>query len=577
MKKMIALFLCLCLMAGIVPAFAAASHVITSAEYPFCLQGADIGMKKTLYFLDGAEDLPYMDTNGLLDMLTFLNGDAPDINGKWVSYTMEADGPIVTYTRHHEGNMSDGCTATFDFDKSEIRFQDYNLFLMKPRSSTVLDITTIQFFNDQGDPLLLQKTDRGIVDRYGGELILPLADYDIELVYQPIENGLYLIPLQTITDFIVSAVDGNIFFNGQTVNMTQAISSGDALYYAAPAGERSAALTKYGYNELCLMLDYLYGLKEVHEISSFDQFFHQLELDDVLKGEKVEYADKAICRLIRDYLDDGHSVWLGFSYLTGDIEYTSPWGTSMEKTRVNTATYKNARATINPDGIPGYQEVGNTAYITFDSFATDHSMTAEDYYKVEDPADFADTNTIGLIIKAHAMITRENSPIENVVLDLSCNDGGEADAAAFVIAWLLGEASIGVKDTMTGAMCSCTYRCDANRDGKFDENDTLKGKNLFCLTSPLSFSCGNLVPCALKESGKVTLLGRTSGGGSCIVLFTSSAWGASFRISSPRRLSFIKNGSYYDIDRGADPDFVITKLEKYYDREGLTDYINSLY
>ena len=468
-------------------------------------------------------------------------------------------------------------STTFDFDKSEIRFQDYNLFLMKPRSSTVLDITTIQFFNDQGDPLLLQKTDRGIVDRYGGELILPLADYDIELVYQPIENGLYLIPLQTITDFIVSAVDGNIFFNGQTVNMTQAISSGDALYYAAPAGERSAALTKYGYNELCLMLDYLYGLKEVHEISSFDQFFHQLELDDVLKGEKVEYADKAICRLIRDYLDDGHSVWLGFSYLTGDIEYTSPWGTSMEKTRVNTATYKNARATINPDGIPGYQEVGNTAYITFDSFATDHSMTAEDYYKVEDPADFADTNTIGLIIKAHAMITRENSPIENVVLDLSCNDGGEADAAAFVIAWLLGEASIGVKDTMTGAMCSCTYRCDANRDGKFDENDTLKGKNLFCLTSPLSFSCGNLVPCALKESGKVTLLGRTSGGGSCIVLFTSSAWGASFRISSPRRLSFIKNGSYYDIDRGADPDFVITKLEKYYDREGLTDYINSLY
>lgn len=46
------------------------------------------------------------------------------------------------------------------------------------------------------------------------------------------------------------------------------------------------------------------------------------------------------------------------------------------------------------------------AYITFDSFATDHSMTAEDYYKVDDPADFADTNTIGLIIKAHAMAIR---------------------------------------------------------------------------------------------------------------------------------------------------------------------------
>ena len=579
MKKLVSILLALTIaLVFCAPAFAAASHTITSAEYPFCLMGMDLGMKKTLYFLDGVTDLPYVDTNGLLDMLNFSFGQDVDINGKHISFTMETDGPIVTYTRHHEGSMSDGITATFDFDRSEIKFQDFNLFLMKARYSTVMDITTTQFFNDQGEPLLLQKTDRGIVDRYGDEFVLPLADYNIELIWQPVENGLYLIPMQTVTDFIEAAGDGgNYFFNGQTINMVTSVASGDEAYYAAPTGERSAALTEYGYNELCLMLDYCYGLKEVHEISSFDEFFHKLGLDDLLKGDKVEYADKAICRLIRDYLDDGHSVWGGFSYLTGDIEYTSPWGTSMEKTRVQTATYKNARAAINPDGIPGYQEVGNTAYITFDSFAADHNLTAEDYYKVENPADFADSNTIGLIIKAHAMITRENSPIENVVLDLSCNNGGDADAAAFVIAWFLGESSIGVKDTMTGAMSSCTYRCDANLDRKFDEKDTLEGKNLFCLISPLSFSCGNLVPCALKESGKVTLLGRTSGGGSCIVLFASSAWGTSFRISSPKRLSFIKNGSYYDIDRGADPDFVITKIEKYYDRPALTDYINSLY
>jgi hypothetical protein len=203
-------------------------------------------------------------------------------------------------------------------------------------------------------------------------------------------------------------------------------------------------------------------------------------------------------------------------------------------------------------------------------------MTAEDYYKVEDPADFADTNTIGLIIKAHAMITRENSPIENVVLDLSCNDGGEADAAAFVIAWLLGEASIGVKDTMTGAMCSSIYRCDANRDRKFDERDTVSDKNLFCLISPVSFSCGNLVPCMFKESGRVTLLGRTSAGGACIVESASTAWGTAFRLSGPHQLSFMKNGSFYDIDRGAEPDYVLTTPESFYDRPRLTAYINSL-
>lgn len=80
-----------------------------------------------------------------------------------------------------------------------------------------------------------------------------------------------------------------------------------------------------------------------------------------------------------------------------------------------------------------------------------------------------------------------------------------------------------------------------------------------------------------KQSGKVTLMGRTSGGGSCVVQNLSTAWGTSFTISAPRRMSFMKNGSLYDIDRGADPDYTISTPAKYYDRQALTDYINSMY
>ncbi len=81
----------------------------------------------------------------------------------------------------------------------------------------------------------------------------------------------------------------------------------------------------------------------------------------------------------------------------------------------------------------------------------------------------------------------------------------------------------------------------------------------------------------LKESGVVTMLGRTSGGGSCSVQPLSSAWGTCFQISGTNCSSFMKNGSFYDVDRGADPDYTISEPERYYDRAALTDYINSIY
>ena len=574
MKKLLCVLLALSLALSLcVPAFAEESHTITSEAYPYYLVGENTGETMTLYFLDGVTDLPYMEAHDLCALLDgIIADDRPETH-----FTMDVNGPVVTYTRHQAGSMSDGTYVTFDFDKSVIEFLDYNLFLMKPNAGTLMDVTSMNYFNEKGEPALLQKVDKGTFDRYGDSVVLPLADYNIELIYQPVENGLYLIPLQTISDFFLAPRGVNAYFNGQCFNITLKIESGDALYYAAPTGERSAALTEYGYNELCMMLDYAYGLKEVHDIQSFGQLFHQVGFDVLLKGDQVEYADKAIYRLLRDYLDDGHSGWNGFSWLTGDIDYSAARGTSVDRLVDQMTIYGNARAKICPDGIPGYQEFGNTAYITFDMFDIPPEMEAEDFYSVEDPADFDDTNTIGLIIKAHAQITRENSPIENVVIDLSNNGGGVADTAVFVIAWFLGEANIGIKDTMTGAVSAGTYRCDANRDRVFDERDTVADKNLFVLTSPVSFSCGNLVPCAFKDSGKVTVLGRTSGGGSCVVRKASSAWGSSFQISGTQRLSFIKNGSYYDIDRGAAPDFIITKPEKYYDRQALTDYINSLY
>ncbi len=41
-------------------------------------------------------------------------------------------------------------------------------------------------------------------------------------------------------------------------------------------------------------------------------------------------------------------------------------------------------------------------------------------------------------------------------------------------------------------------------------------------------------------------------------------------------MSFPKNGAFYDIDQGAEPDISLVKLESFYDRQALTDTINGL-
>ena len=543
-------------------------HKITSEEFPLYFNDEKMDEKQTLYFLDGVTDLPYIEANDWLILL----GSLYEQPGFPVDFKMSADGGLVTYSRYSE-KYDDDIPMTFDFDKNIISSPDYNLFIMKPGQSTVLDLIGMNTYDKDGKPILLEKVDTGVFERLGDKFEINLGDYDIDLIQQ---DGKYLIPLQTVADLIASPVWlESIYFNGQCVIVTENAADLPDLYYAAPTGERSKELAEFGYNELCMLLDTVYGLKDDHHIDNFDQFFKEVGFKDVLKGDKVEDADKAIQRLITDYMDDIHSLWRGFSYLTGPNDYaaTSPSRARLGKTKKR---MEETRAKYYPDGIPGYEEVGNTAYITFDDFALTMA-SPEDFYKVKDPMDFPDNDTIGLIMKAHSQITRKNSPIENVVIDLSDNTGGVSDTAAFTMAWFLGEASIGMRDTMTGATCSSVYRCDANRDRKFDEKDTVSDKNLYCLISPVSFSCGNLVPCMFKESGVVTLLGRPSAGGACIVEHASSAWGTAFRLSGTHQLSFMKNGSFYDIDRGAEPDFVLTDPDKYYDRKALTKYINSLY
>ena len=525
-----------------------------------------------LYFVSGVDDLPYVELRDWAEMLYFMNAEFAEDSGYGLTF-YEQDSGIVL-------ERENGYTMEFDFLNDRLIFDDYDAFIHNSSDTTLIDLLSESGFDENGEAELFQRDNRTSFDRFGDVMTVELGSYGIRMIAQ---DGKYYVPLQTMNDFLISPMRISFLYNGEALFLA----NDDCLfdydgggyteladtYYEAEPRQRSDALAEYSYNELCLVLDTFYGLKEPHEIRSFRQLFWEIGFDEPLSGNDPVDADRALKAFIDYYLDDLHSVFNEFSWMAGLDSITDSTGIANRKFDEHSDTYAAAREQFYPDGCPGYEEVGNTAYITFDSFTSEYAGKA--FYASLKTGEIPD-DTLGLIIYAHSRITRKGSPIENVVLDLSNNTGGAVDAAVFVLGWFLGDAPFSVKNTATGAMSTSVYRADVNLDRRFDEKDTVQDRNLYCLISPVSFSCGNLVPAVLKSSQKVTLLGRTSGGGSCIVQPLSTAYGTVFQISSAMRLSFLKNGSFYDIDQGVEPDYYIDRIQNYYNREALTAYINSL-
>ena len=547
------------------------NHKIEEKVLPICITTPDTWYEMPFYFMDGVTDLPWVEMESFCKFMNELYHASGD---EGYTLTCTAAEEKIALVRENRAGMM------VDFSEQEIWFDDYNLFLHKAADSSLLDVLSESGFNEAGEAALFQRIPKGSFDRMGDMVTLPVGDYGIEPVLQ---DGKGYVPLQTMGDFVISPFLGmNTFYNGKAVFLACADVFGNAetgltpvgeYYYSAEPCQRSEALAEYGYNELCMMLDALYGLKENHDITSFRQIFWQTGYDKYLSSTDPEEADMALDAFIDIYLDDMHSGFRGYSWMTGCQERAPAFGTAVNTYLNQQALYENARTAALGDNPPMYMEVGNTAYLTFDDFS---NAAGESYYDSILKEGVFPSDTIGLIIYAQSQIYREDSPIENVVFDLSLNGGGSVEAALYVIGWVLGNAPFCVKDTFTGALSTVLYRGDVNLDREFNSLDEVDDKNIYCLISPVSFSCGNLLPAVLKNFQKATLIGRTSGGGSCVVQHMSTAWGSMFQISGSLRMSFFKNGSFYDIDQGIEPDIYLTHISSFYDREALTEMINEL-
>ncbi len=527
-----------------------------------------------VYYIKGEEEIPFVN---LFDSLSIMQRCHNDTN-------IKIEGEVITIGRDNLDS-----TVTFNFQKKTVYYSDLDEFATKKYRKSVLNLISDYGTLDNGASKYLNSESSAGLDFYvrGNPITIDLNKNNIPMYF--IDGGGY-IPVQTMSDLLFSFNNIYLLFNGNDYFISGESLPDDLkkMYYEGNTGTRSEKFARYGRDELALELNLIYGLKKEHDIDDFDSYFNASGLDEGLLSTDPLKEDSAIAKLIYSNFSDYHSSFIFPTYLAGqdkrdeilagkgiyapnfsEYQLIRQAFSYARKTFYNALTAKDEVVKDKPDS---YEEYGDTAFVTFDNFRSPHDV---DYYKT--PATKDATDTFGIIQYAHSQIFRENSPIKNVVLDLSCNSGGAIDAGMYVAGWFLPYAILNIRNTLTGALGSFTYRSDVNLDGVYDKNDNLSSKKLYCITSPASYSCSNFVAALFKESDQVRLLGRRTSGGSCVVQYLSTADGTFFQTSGNKELNIAHNGSFLNIDKGIDVDFTIDKYADFFYRPALAKKIDSLY
>lgn len=548
----------------------------------------------TLSFRQGKEDIPYVcltkkSLGDFLDPVYTIS----DVN---------ADTKQVTITNTKRGNTK----AIFDLTKHTLAFENYDLFFQRPDSVYMDPAEVANAEKTEGGPSYLRINQERTSNIAGQPVALGWYTQDVGVILSKNSDGTYnlAIPLQMLNDIFLSPSMNHFVYNGVKLYPSAFITPTSDYYTTSTylGKPRSAAMAELCYNELCMNLDFNYGLKAIHGIDKFpdfDSYFVSAGIKKNLMSTETQTFANALKDVCEFYFGDGHSNYmLNSPYLGPEYKptgyHTSPIG---EKFKENGKKYGDARKDKVGENIPGYKVStdGKTAIVRFDEFTNNgetntkaKKMENGEYiytnlldkyvnYKTDRRHEYEDIyDTVSFIYAVNKKI-QEDPNIKNIVLDLSNNGGGANHSACFVLAWMLGKCDFDFTNPITGAKWSIGYEADVNMDGNFaQDNDTVKDKKLFCLISPCSFSCGNMVPAMLKASDCVTILGVTSSGGSSCVQPSSAADGTIFRMSSKYVMSVNKNGSYYDIDRGVDPHYYINKPENFYDTDTISELVNNI-
>ena len=561
----------------------------TEKELPVLRNDTDSTETAKVRIYEDMPDVPYINVESFYDQFFLVNTDLTD------GMSCSRDGSKYTLTN------TGGDTAIFDVAAETIVISNVDAFVLTAFALKIDNGTGV----DENHPYIKMSDVYAPADP--APKTIDLKDYGIDL--RGDDTGVYA-PVATLADLFSSVETYHVvYFGGKiyTADFTGVYVPGSVLrtypdYIADVETDRSPALADFTYRELCFNLDLWYGQpgqEWAHEdlkTMKFDELLTTKypEIREMLLSTDFRTFYTGIMNLINGILFDGGHTTLAISRLfAGDPELSGAAAQGMMdkeyalkflKTQtidpMQTAYRIAARDAAYGDNF--YLEQGDTAMIRFDSFVTDYdgwkafyAGTGERPLKFGQPG--AEQNdTVGVVLTALER-AKQNPEIKNIIIDMSCNGGGDS-GAMMAVEWLLtGSGYSRFESKMTDRIKTSSVQFDMNFDGKFDENDVspYTGYKFGVLTSSFAFSCANAFPWFMRDHGAV-IFGQKTSGGACAIRI-SSAGGVEFACSSAS--SAIINDSGENVDFGCPVDFDLISegenpYENFYDLENLSRLMN---
>ena len=351
---------------------------------------------------------------------------------------------------------------------------------------------------------------------------------------------------------------------------------------------RSQAVADYTYNLLCFSFDHLYAIKDDKGITSFDTYITEQNLKSKLKSTDLNEYQAAMYEYLNVKIDDGHTSMLSlstFAFPSSQVLYNY------------SETYKSTRtSSISNKALRYYQERflsfnfanngmriepgEDTAYLAFDIFTLGAIGFPGNFRNLgndSDPSDYFATDSCSYMASCILNIEKYNADasnttkIKNIVLDLSCNNGGSMPVLPYVACIMTKDPALCMGDSRNGQIIEYHYEADFNGDGTYGDSYADK-YNFFVLTSDASFSCGSSLPAMLKGTN-VKIIGMKGAGGACPVTTFTDGSGIVYQSSGHMGVYYKNGNNYVSIENGIPVDYELAQNE-WYDYPNLTKKID---